>query len=109
MKGKPSRLARRRPTVDFPTPIRPTRTTGRSRRFATLVTLRGYTAAIPLGKSRSTGSFKRNVMSRLVVLIVVVLLIGGALIFLSTVPKESPTRTIEVDVPQTGPSGGNAH
>ena len=48
-------------------------------------------------------------MSRLVVLIVVVLLIGGALIFLSTVPKESPTRTIEVDVPQTGPSGGNAH
>ncbi len=48
-------------------------------------------------------------MSRLVVLIVVVLLIVGALVFLSTVPKESPTRTIEVDVPQTATSGGNAH
>ena len=31
---RPSRFARRRPTVDLPTPIRPTRTTGRSRRFA---------------------------------------------------------------------------
>jgi hypothetical protein len=48
-------------------------------------------------------------MSRLVVLIVVVLLIAGGLVFLSTVPKESPTRTIEVDVAQPGPSGGNAH
>jgi hypothetical protein len=48
-------------------------------------------------------------MSRLVVLIVVVLLIAGALVFLSTVPRESPTRTIEVDVPQPGSSGGNAH
>jgi hypothetical protein len=65
----------------------------------------GYTAAAPLGKSRSTGLFKRNVMSRLVVLIIVVLLIAGGLVFLSTTPKESPTRTIEVDVPQ----GGNAH
>ena len=65
----------------------------------------GYTAALPLGKSRSFDPFKRNIMSRLVVLIVVVLLIVGALVFLSTVPKESPTRTIEVDVPQ----GGNAH
>ncbi len=43
-------------------------------------------------------------MSRLVVLIVAVLIIVGALVFLSTVPKELPTRTIEVDVPQ----GGNA-
>jgi hypothetical protein len=64
----------------------------------------GYTAAIPLGKSRSSSPFKRNVMSRLIVLIVVVLIIVGALAFLSTVPKESPTRTVEVDVPQ----GGNA-
>ena len=43
-------------------------------------------------------------MSRLVVLIIVILLLIGALFFLSTVPKEGPTRTIEVDVPQ----GGNA-
>jgi len=69
----------------------------------------GYTAAVPLGKSRSSGPFKRNVMSRLVVLIIVVLLIVGALVFLSTVPKESPTRTIEVDVPQGAANSGNAH
>jgi len=28
----------------------------------------------------------------------------GALVFISTVPKQQPTRTIEVDIPQ-----GNAH
>jgi hypothetical protein len=43
-------------------------------------------------------------MPRIAVLIVIVVLILGALFFLSTVPKEQPTRTIEVDVPQ-----GNAH
>jgi hypothetical protein len=43
-------------------------------------------------------------MPRLAVLIVILLLVIGALLFLSTVPKERPTRTIEVDVPQ-----GNAH
>jgi hypothetical protein len=43
-------------------------------------------------------------MPRLAVLIVVLVLVIGALIFLSTVPKQQPTRTIEVDVPQ-----GNAH
>jgi len=43
-------------------------------------------------------------MSRLIVLIVVVLLIG-ALFYLSTVPKAQPTHQIEVAVPQ----GGNAH
>lgn len=43
-------------------------------------------------------------MPRIAVLIVVVLLVVGALVFLSTVPKQQPTRTIEVDVPE-----GNAH
>jgi uncharacterized membrane protein len=43
-------------------------------------------------------------MSRLVLLIIVILLFVGGLVFLSTVPEEAPTRTIEVDVPQ----GGNA-
>ena len=43
-------------------------------------------------------------MSRPIVLILLVLFFLGGLYFLSTVPKESPTRTIEVDVPQ----GGNA-
>jgi hypothetical protein len=45
-------------------------------------------------------------MSRLVVLIVVVLLLVGALFFLSTLPKDQPTRTVEVAVPLPG---GNAH
>lgn len=45
-------------------------------------------------------------MSRLVVLmILVVIIIIGGLFYLSTVPKEQPTHTIEVAVPQ----GGNAH
>jgi uncharacterized membrane protein len=45
-------------------------------------------------------------MSRLLVLIIVIVLIVGALIFLSTVPKQQPTHTIEVAVPAPG---GNAH
>jgi hypothetical protein len=43
-------------------------------------------------------------MSRLIVLTVVVVVIGG-LYFLSTLPKQQPTHPIEVAVPQ----GGNAH
>jgi hypothetical protein len=46
-------------------------------------------------------------MPRIAVLIIVLVVIVGALYFLSTVPKQ--TRTIEVEVPQPGPSGGNAH
>ena len=53
MNDRPRRLASRRPTVDLPTPINPTSTTGRSRRFARSITLKGYTAASPLGKSAS--------------------------------------------------------
>jgi len=44
-------------------------------------------------------------MPRIAVLIIVVVLVAGALAFLSTVAKEQPTRTIEVDVP----AGGNAN
>lgn len=47
-------------------------------------------------------------MSRLVMLIVLVLILFGALYFLSTVPKEQPTRTIEIEVPQGATTGGNA-
>ena len=43
-------------------------------------------------------------MPRIAVLLIVVLLIVGGLFFLSTLPKEQPTKTIEVEVP----SGGNA-
>ena len=48
-------------------------------------------------------------MPRIAVLIIVLAVIVGALYFLSTVPKQQPTRTIEVEVPQPGSSGGNAH
>jgi hypothetical protein len=44
-------------------------------------------------------------MSRLIVLIVIAVVLSGALFFLSTLPKQQPTHTIEVAVPQ----GGNAH
>jgi len=44
-------------------------------------------------------------MSRLLVLIVILVIVIGGLVYLSTVPKPQPTHTIEVAVPQ----GGNAH
>lgn len=44
-------------------------------------------------------------MPRILVLVVILLLLAGAIFFLSTVPKEQPTKTVEVAVPQ----GGNAH
>ena len=44
-------------------------------------------------------------MPRIAVLIVILVLVIGALVFLSTVPKQQPAKTIEVEVP----TGGNAH
>ena len=44
-------------------------------------------------------------MPRIAVLIVILVLVIGALVFISTVPKQQPTKTIEVKVP----TGGNAH
>jgi hypothetical protein len=44
-------------------------------------------------------------MSRPIVLILLLVVIIGALYYLSTIPKAQPTHTIEVAVPQ----GGNAH
>jgi ABC-type Na+ efflux pump permease subunit len=69
------------------------------------LTLKGYTAASPLGKSAAIIQPKRTAMPRIAILIIILVLIIGALVFLSTVPKERPTRTIEVEVP----TGGNAH
>jgi hypothetical protein len=46
-------------------------------------------------------------MPRLLIPIVLVLVVLGVLFFLSTLPKEQPTRQIEVAVPQG--AGGNAH
>jgi uncharacterized membrane protein len=48
-------------------------------------------------------------MSRLIILIIVVAVVIGALFFLSTLPKQQPTHTIEVAVPQGAAAGGNAH
>jgi len=45
----------------------------------------------------------------LIVLIVVIAVVIGALFFLSTLPKQQPTHTIEVVVPQGAAAGGNAH
>jgi hypothetical protein len=42
---------------------------------------------------------------RLVIPIVIAVILIGALFFLSTLPKQQPTHTIEVAVPQ----GSNAH
>lgn len=41
-------------------------------------------------------------MSRMAVLIVVILLLAGGIYFLSTIPREQPMKTIEVDVAQSG-------
>jgi hypothetical protein len=43
-------------------------------------------------------------MPRIAVLIIVLLIVIGVLFFLSTVPKQQPTKTIEVEVP-----AANAH
>jgi len=48
-------------------------------------------------------------MSRLIVLIIVLVLLVGALFYLSTVPEEQSTHAIEVAVPQGTAEGGNAH
>jgi hypothetical protein len=44
-------------------------------------------------------------MPRIVPLIISLVVVIGGLFFLSTLPKQHPTHTIEVAVPQ----GGNAH
>lgn len=43
-------------------------------------------------------------MSRLILPLLLILLLAGGLYYLSTIPQEAPTRTIEADVVQ----GGNA-
>lgn len=56
----------------------------------------GYTAPAEVCKSA--------IMSRTASLTIILLLLAGGIYFLSTMPKQQPTKTIEVDVPQ----GGNA-
>lgn len=60
---------------------------------------RGYTAAGKLGQKPAPESpAERNTMSRIAVLIVVIVLVVGGLIFLSTQAREVPVTTIETDV-----------
>ena len=59
----------------------------------------GYTALAKLGKSPHRGKpMKRSSMPRATVLIIILVLIVGALIFLSSQAREVPTATIETDV-----------
>lgn len=44
-------------------------------------------------------------MSRISALIILLAIVIGALVYLSTIPKPQPTHRIEVSLPQ----GGNAH
>jgi hypothetical protein len=80
---------------------------GRSSLFASLPTNRGYTARPEPGKSPHTilnrPTFKAMRRPLLFLLIILVLLVG-ALVFLSNQAREVPTKTIEADVVQ----GGNA-
>ena len=48
-------------------------------------------------------------MSRSIVLLIIVVVIVGGFYLLSTLPRQQPTHTIEVAVPQGAPAGGNAH
>lgn len=56
----------------------------------------GYTAPAEVCKSA--------IMSRTAAFIIILLLLAGGIYVLSTVPKQQPVKTIEIDVPQ----GGNA-
>lgn len=59
----------------------------------------GYTAAGKLGQKPAPESpAERSTMSRIAVLILIVLLVIGGLLFLSTPAREVPMTTIETDV-----------
>jgi energy-converting hydrogenase Eha subunit F len=62
---------------------------------------------LKLAKSPLETLAQAEAMPRIALLIIILVIIIGALVFLSTVPKQQPTRTIEVAVPAD--SGGNAH
>jgi hypothetical protein len=48
-------------------------------------------------------------MSRAIVLIIVLLLVAGGLFYLSTVPEQQQTHSIEVAVPNGLTTADNAH
>src|SRR5215218_5037178 len=95
--GRPSRFARRLPTVDLPAPINPTSTIGRSRRSDSFSTRRGYTWACVVGQKARREPNHGNNMSRatLLLIVLVLILIAGA-VLLSKSAHEVPTKPIEV-------------
>jgi hypothetical protein len=101
LNARPRRLASRRPTVDLPTPIRPTRTIGRSRSWMSSCTLGAIQRWHSSGKSPSESPIaeaQHPTMSRIIVLVIVLALVVGGLFLLSTQADEVPTTTIETDV-----------
>ena len=96
---RPSRFARRLPTVDLPAPISPTSTIGRSRRSDSFSTSRGYTLACLVGQKGRPQRNHGKTMSRVTLfLILLALLLAGGAVFLSMNAREVPAKPIEVDV-----------
>src|SRR4029453_1873913 len=90
-KGIPRRLARRRPTVDLPAPIRPTRTIGRSRRSVRFPPSGAIQRPAAPDKAVSFQQTDASVMPRaIILLIVVLLLIVGLMFFFSSRADEVP-------------------
>jgi len=106
--GLQNHFARRRPTVDLPAPINPTSTIGRSSRSLNFCIGRGYTAVPDVGQkpTRMRSSRiapaptrrKSRAPGPLVLLILLLVIVAGAIYFLSSQAREVPTRPVEVDV-----------
>jgi hypothetical protein len=62
----------------------------------------GYTAPAEVCKSGPIPIFSGTPMSRTAAFIILVLLLAGGIYVLSTVPKQEPVKSIEIDVPQSG-------
>lgn len=79
--------------------MRPTSTIGRSRRSLSFCIAGGYTAPLKVGQKPAVPKIEaEGPMSRLVILIVIILIIAGAIVFLSSQAREVPTQPVEVDV-----------
>jgi uncharacterized membrane protein len=62
----------------------------------------GYTAGAKVGQKPAMALTRQKKRSPLAPLIVVLVLLLAGLFFLSTLPEEVPTRTIEAEVTQAG-------
>jgi hypothetical protein len=66
---------------------------------------KGLYSALPPRQKRPNRKDRSQAMPRIAILVIVLVLIIGGLVLLSTLPRERPTQTIQVDVPQPA----NAH